>query len=208
MGIIIMGETGAGKSTVGEELALRLGFELYEIGHEVKRVYLERIKIDSEQASNEKDYLTTNKRLSYTDNIVKKYGNDYYVKRILERHKSESIIIIGPRSKAEINAINNKIKHPFFVGLTCAEDEILRRFIKRESQFMSPEEALKVFEERRQRETKWGTEDVLNQANLILQTDNASPVDLADTIIEKYSKFIMQQIHLEKEKVDDEDFTR
>lgn len=37
MGIIIMGETGSGKSTIGKTLALRTGFELYEIGHEVKK---------------------------------------------------------------------------------------------------------------------------------------------------------------------------
>ena len=39
MGIIIMGETGSGKSTLGKMLASRTGFELYEIGHEVKKFF-------------------------------------------------------------------------------------------------------------------------------------------------------------------------
>lgn len=78
MGIIIMGETGSGKSTLGKMLASRTGFELYEIGHEVKKVFLERVKFefDSSLPGCDKDYLTTNQRLKYTDDIVKKYGND------------------------------------------------------------------------------------------------------------------------------------
>lgn len=49
---------------------------------------------------------------------------------------------------AEVRAIKNKIKFPFFVLLTCSEDEIVKRFIKRESEFMTEEEAIKVFMER------------------------------------------------------------
>ena len=199
-----MGETGSGKSTVGKELALRTGFELYEIGHEVKKVYLERISIDSNSSGNEKDYLTTSQRLKYTDDIVKKHGNDYYVRRILERRKNEDIIIIGPRSTAEIKAIKNKIRFPFFVGLTCAEEEIVRRFIKRETKFMSLDEARKVFEERRLRETKWGTEDVLTQSNLILPTDYENPVELATIIRDRYNEFVMKQLRLERAKLEDE----
>lgn len=208
MGIIIMGETGSGKSTVGQILALRTGFELYEIGYEVKKVYLERIDIDSNLSENEKDYITTSQRLKYTDDIVKKYGNDYYVNRILNRYKNEGIIIIGPRSNAEINAIRNKIQFPFFVAFTCAKQEIVRRFIKRESQFMSPEEAKKVFEERRLRETKWGTEDVLNQSNLTIPTDNEVPFKLATTIMEKYNEFVIKQLRLKREKTENEDIPR
>lgn len=204
-----MGETGSGKSTVGKILALRTGFELYEIGHEVKKVYLERISVDSDLLSgNDKDYLTTSQRLKYTDDIVKKYGNDYYVKRILDRHKNEDIIIIGPRSNAEINAIKNKIRFPFFVGLTCAEEEIIRRFVKRESEFMSPDEARKVFEERKLREAKWGTEDILNQSNLILPTDHEDPLELATVIMDRYNEFVKQQLRLESERIGDDDSSR
>lgn len=154
MGIIIMGETGSGKTTAGKMLANNIGFGLYEIGHEVKKVYLERIQVDNQEndLKSEKDFIITNQRLKFTDDIVKKYGNDYYVKRILERRGDENIIIVGARSMAEITAIKNKIKFPFFVLLTCSENEIIRRFIKRESQFMTSEEAMKIFEERKARE--------------------------------------------------------
>lgn len=191
-----MGKTGSGKSTVGEILALKTGFELYEIGHEVKKVYLERVEVDTNLLS-EKDYSTTNQRLKYTDDIVKKYGNDYYVKRILERRKNEDIIIVGPRSIAEINAIKNKIHFPFFVSFTCSGETIKRRFIKRESEFMSLEEAQKIFEERTLREEQWGAESVLNQSNIILQTDDTDPIGLANIIIDRYNEFVKQQLSFE-----------
>ena len=203
MGIIIIGETGSGKSTIGQIVSLKTGFDLYEIGHEVKKVYLERVEIDQHlEIANEKDYSTTNQRLKYTDAIVKKYGNDYYVKRILERHKSENIIIIGARSMAEINAIRNKMHFPLFVGFTCAENDIERRCVERETKFMSPDEARKIFEERKKREEKWGTDSVLTQANTILATDYNTPNELADIIVSKYKEFIKQQADLEKEKDD------
>lgn len=209
MGIIIMGKTGTGKSTVGKILALRTGFELYEIGHEVKKVYLERTSIDSDLLSgNDKDYLTTSQRLKYTDDIVKRYGNDYYVKRILDRQKNENIIIIGARSTAEINAIKSKMRFPFFVGLTCAEEEIVRRFIERESEFMSRDEARKVFKERKLREAKWGTEDVLNQSNLTLQTDHEDSFKIATVIIDKYNEFVKQQLNFARERIVDDDIPR
>ena len=54
MGIIIMGETGSGKTTTGKILAANSGLGLYEIGHEVKQVYLEKIQADN--LYNEKDF--------------------------------------------------------------------------------------------------------------------------------------------------------
>lgn len=191
MGIIIMGETGSGKTTVGKILAANSGLGLYEIGHEVKQVYLEKIQADS--LDNDKDFTTTKQRLKFTDEIVKKYGNDYYVKRILEKQDNENIIIIGARSMAEIRAIRNKIKFPFFVLLTCPEDEIVKRFVKRESVFMTEEEAIRVFAERKAREEKWGVEDISSQVSITLSTENQQPYVIADMILEKYIEFLREQ---------------
>ena len=195
MGIIIMGETGSGKTTTGKILANNIGFGLYEIGHEVKKVYLERIQLDNPEngSKSEKDYTTTSQRLKFTDDIVKKCGNDYYVKRILERQDNENIIIVGARSMAEIIAIKNKIKFPFFVLLTCSEDEIIRRFIKRESQFMTSDEAMKIFKERKAREEKWGVEDLSSQANMTILTENIEPTTIANTILSEYIEFLREQ---------------
>ena len=107
-----------------------------------------------------------------------------------------------------MNAVKNKIRFPFFVGFTCAEEEILRRFINRESEFMSPDEAQKVFNERKMREEKWGMEDVLSQANLILHTDYEKPFELSTAIMERYNEFVRQQMELESKKIIHEDFLR
>ena len=90
----------------------------------------------------------------------------------------------------EIQAIKNKIKFPFFVLLTCSEDEILKRFVKRETKFMSRDEAVKVFEERKKREGNWGVEDISGQANITLSTEHEQPSFIADTIIRRYIEFI------------------
>ena len=73
---------------------------------------------------------------------------------------------------------------------------------------MSLDEARKVFEERRLRETKWGTEDVLTQSNLILPTDYENPVELATIIRDRYNEFVMKQLRLERAKLEDEDIPR
>lgn len=220
-----MGKTSSGKSTVAKALASNTGLELYEIGHEVKKVFLEKIS-DKTNSSSEgsvlsqstensqgqqakgKDYTTTTQRLAYTDEIVKKYGSDYYVRRILKRHKTENIILIGVRSIAEINAIKRKVRFPFFVGLVCDEEERRRRFIKRECEFMPLDKAIKIFEERNMREREWGVESILNQANINLQTNGVDPSDLATEIIERYKEFVRQKVFLEKKIIESSEFSR
>ena len=93
-------------------------------------------------------------------------------------------------------------------GLSDNREEILRRFINREYEFMSLDEAKKVFNERKMREEKWGMEDVLSQANLILQTDYEKPFELSTAIMEKYNEFVRQQMELESKKIVHEDLLR
>lgn len=71
---------------------------------------------------------------------------------------------------------------------------------------MSIDEAQRVFNERKMREEKWGMEDVMRQANLILQTDYEKPFELSTAIMEKYNKFVRQQVELERKKIIDDDF--
>ena len=58
------------------------------------------------------------------------------------------------------------------------------------------------------REEKWGMEDVLSQANLILQTDYEKPFELSTAIMEKYNEFVRQQMELESKKIVHEDLLR
>lgn len=220
-----MGKTGVGKSTVAKTLASKTDFELYEIGHEVKKVFLEKVKVESDSLLEEKnpnklaqnsqsrlrknkDYLTTTQRLTYTNEIIKKYGNDYYVRRILEKRKNENIIIIGVRSLEEINAIKRKIRFPFFVGLTCDEEERKKRFIEREHEFMPVDKAIRIFEERSMREEEWGVERVLEESNLNIHTNYKNPSELATDIMEKYEEFVRQQLFLEERIRKDNEFSR
>ena len=121
MGIVIMGGTGTGKSTLAKILSVRTGYKLYEIGYIVKSSYFkiminEALKIYKNKGKamesirktykeNSKDYFT-NKRLKYVNYMVKKNGNDYFITKLLKEHLNENIIIVGARTFDEVNAIN------------------------------------------------------------------------------------------------------
>lgn len=89
MGIVIMGGTGTGKSTLARILSMHTTYKLYEIGYAVKSSYFEvmvneafniyknkELAIESIRKTykeNSKDYFT-NKRLKYVNDMVKKMG--------------------------------------------------------------------------------------------------------------------------------------
>lgn len=205
MGIIILGGTGVGKSTVGTLISQKTGYPLYEVGHIVKQVYLEEFQKESDgvlynentaiKSINEivkikgKQLLTQN-RLEFTKQIVKKEGNDYFVRVLLERHPEDRKIIVGVRSFEEIATIDFDMKNPFYVGLMCQEDRLLKRFTNRERMFMNEAVAKDIFIKRYDIEHSWGVDDVLSKCNVVLQTDYYSPEELAEYIIIYYGKFL------------------
>lgn len=210
-GIVIIGGTGTGKSTVGNILSLRTGYKLYEIGHVVKSFYLRKMQdeagllfgsslkaIESVRdrfKKNSKD-IFTNLRLDYVNNIIRDNGVDYFVKRLLELYFDENIIIIGARNIEEIKTIRSRIEFPFFVGLTCGESKLIRRFIARESDFMRPNQAGEIFKKRRWTENIWGVEKILGECNIIISTNNITPSDLATAILDEYGKYIIEKSNI------------
>lgn len=106
---------------------------------------------------------------------------------------NEDIIVVGARTFDEINAINNYMENPFFVGLICKEDKLTKRFVKREDRYMSSNDAERIFEKRRWTEKKWGVEDVLDKCDIVIETDDKKPRDIADIVLKAYRKKLINR---------------
>jgi len=209
MGIIIMGGTGVGKSTVARLLAARTGYTLYEVGHVVKKMYFDSLQNEIQQITNNrietcsyvqdifhshsKDYFTK-ERLQYTEKMIRQHGNDYFVRSLLEVHKTDDIIIVGARSKNEINAILSGMRYPYFVGLMCESDRLVNRFVNREAEFMDAGVAKSIFRKRKDTELSWGVDSVMNMCNIVLSTDNIEPEELSQYIYDAYMNFLQKRL--------------
>lgn len=205
MGIIVLGGTGVGKSTVGRVLSQKTGYPLYEVGYVVKNLYVEKIIEAQNTLLSDKKLVVeelnglvlkhgkqvlTQKRLDFTKKIVKKEGPDYFVRVLMERYPGDRKIIVGVRSFSEIDAINKEMKHPFYVGLMCEEDMLLSRFTNREKAFMNEKDAKSIFIRRYDIEHDWGVDEVMNRCNIVLTTDYCTPEELARDIIAHYELFL------------------
>ena len=208
MAIVIIGGTGVGKSTVGNIISQRIGYQLYEVGHVVKQLYFEKVqreniliygdktiaqsKIDELTNVHGKDYFTR-KRLQYTGEMVRKYGNDYFIRALMSVHAEERIIIVGARTFSEMNAVLEKMPNTYFVALYCNTDRVERRFKNRECMYMDENTAKNIFSNRYEIEHSRGLDDVERWCNIRIQTDYRSPEEIADIIIQSYYRFLLDK---------------
>ncbi len=204
MAIVIVGETGVGKSTVGRILSLKTNYNMYEIGHVVKKAYYDslikteksRIIVDDLYKRNPKDYFTK-KRLEFVSKIVKIEGNDYFVRKLLQMHDSDDIIIIGARSDEELDTIISRTKYPFIVALTCEDRKQKNRFINRENKFMNENTASKIFNKRIDIEKDWGVDTILGRCNMIIPTASLYPEAIANIILQEYDRYLYEKMIME-----------
>ena len=209
MAIIIVGETGVGKSTVGAILAKKMNFSMYEIGHVVKQTFYDNLlkqeqgkkletavtSVDELFKKNTKDYFTR-RRLDFVSKIVSKEGNDYFVRRLLEMHDAENIIIIGARSDEELDTIKAKLQYPFVVALTCEDAKQENRFVNRENKFMDSHVAEKIFTRRIDVEKTWGVDTILGRCDMVVSTTCLYPEAIADLIMLEYDQYMYKNSFL------------
>jgi hypothetical protein len=53
-----------------------------------------------------------------------------------------------------------------------------------------------IFEKRRWTENAWGVEEVLDECDIVISTDNIMPSDLATTILDEYKKYVAEKSFL------------
>ncbi len=201
MAIVIVGETGVGKSTVGRILSYKTNYNMYEIGHVVKKTYYDSLIESEKQKSivddlykhNPKDYFTK-KRLEFVSRIVRTEGNDYFVRKLLEMHSSDDIIIIGARSDEELDTIISKTKYPFIVALTCEDRKQENRFVNRENKFMNENTASKIFNKRIDIEKAWGVDTILGRCDMVIPTSSLYPEEISNIILQEYDKYLYESL--------------
>ena len=204
MAIIIMGETGVGKSTVGRILSLKTNYDMYEVGHIVKKTYYDymienecnKFIVNELYRDNPKEYFTK-KRLEFVSKKIETEGNDFFVRKLLEAHCSDNIIVVGPRSDKELDTIISKTKFPFIVALTCEDRKQENRFINRESSFMREDVACNIFLKRVDTEKSWGIDSTINRCNMIISTSSLLPEEVSNLILKEYDRYLYEKTLME-----------
>lgn len=199
MNIILIGRSGAGKSSIAYELSKRMNYEVYEVGNYVKEKYmLENKLVTLDNNSNQPEKYSSSEimhsRLNYVNSKIEKYGKNYFLKEMVKEIKNENVILCGLRSIEEVEYIVSKWSDFFLVGVVSDEDIILSRFISRDSnKLLSEEEAKEVYEKRKKMEHSLGTEKLHEICNYIIRTDDTDAFTAADMVIVAYNKYINEK---------------
>ncbi|MBC7109993.1 MAG: flagellar hook-basal body complex protein FliE [Archaeoglobi archaeon] len=155
-----MGKQCSGKSEAAK-VGRALGIPVVTMGDVVR-----------DEARKQKIPMTSEDVGRFADELRRKYGEDIIARLCIPiiRDISSSVIIDGIRSMAEVERFKKEFGEDFIlIGIDADEKLRYERAKKRNraDEIRSFEEFLK----REEREKKWGVEEALNNANIIIENN-------------------------------------
>ena len=150
--IIIIGHSGAGKTTLANLISLYSGAHIIEVGHHV-----------ISEASQQPQPMSA---LEYADAKLRAGKYYHFVEQIAASHDfSEPTIIVGPRQVQEVKFFRDVLNSTIVIGLDAPDDV-------RETRRCDPEElgtgGPTWLEHRDKVERAWGAENTLQLADAVL----------------------------------------
>ena len=118
--IAIYGKIGSGKSFASKYISRKYNYKEYSMGDEVRKV-----------AKNEKLIPTRYNLSRISTKYKKKYGRDYWIKRLIKNISGKKIIISGIRSVEDYMFLKNRYKNTILIEIYSNNKIREKRMINR-----------------------------------------------------------------------------
>ncbi|MDR1739598.1 MAG: cytidylate kinase family protein [Bacteroidales bacterium] len=176
--ITLTGDLGSGKSTVSAILIKELGYKYIYTGDILRDIADRKGMSVMELNSYAETHPEIDKEID--DNFI--------------NLKNEENLIVD--SRLAWHFLPNSFKVFLKVEPSVAAQRIVKDKLRKNEQYQSPEEAVKILNDRKQSELKrymrlYGVDCAeMNNYNLIIDTSTMSPDEVAEQILSEYKKFI------------------
>tara|TARA_B100000902_G_C26656449_1_gene596262 strand:+ start:35 stop:577 length:543 start_codon:yes stop_codon:yes gene_type:complete len=118
--IAIYGKIGSGKSFAAKYISKKYKYEEYSMGDEIRKI-----------AKNKKLIPTRYNLSKISTNYKKKYGNDYWIKKLMKSISNKKIIVSGIRSVDDYLFLKNKYKNIVLIEIYSKNKLREKRMIER-----------------------------------------------------------------------------